>query len=152
MKRSKRGAYGKTPVMPKTLGQRIRLARISWKWSQTQLADALGTNQQTVSHWEQERQQPTDATLHALAALFGMNVRALTSGKGFYVPDPPQSIGNLLVAANLAADLIKLPPVRKKGIWLIPRGEESPQLLSLQSATTLICQAFEKGQPVWIVM
>jgi len=152
LKRAARGAYGKTPAKPKTLGQRIRLVRVTWKWSQTQLAEALGTNQQTVSHWEQERQQPTDATLHALASLFGMGAEGLASGKGFYVPSPPQPIGSLLVAANLATDLVKLPPAYKENITLVLRSEQRTKPLTPQSAATLIHKACEEGWSVWIVM
>jgi transcriptional regulator with XRE-family HTH domain len=152
LKHAARGAYGKTPSKPKTFGQRVRAVRIAWKWSQTQLAKALGTNQQTISHWEQERQQPTDATLHALASLFGMGTDALVSGKAFYLPGPPQPIGNLLVAANLATDLIKLPPACKENIMLVLRNEPSARPLTPHKATTLIYKAHEEGRPVWIVM
>jgi transcriptional regulator with XRE-family HTH domain len=130
----------------------VRSIRIAWKWSQTQLAEALGTNQQTVSHWEQERQQPTDATLDALASLFGMGTDALVSGKGFCHPSPPQPIGSLLVAANLAADLIKLPPACKENIMLVLRNEPSARPLTPHKGTMLIHKAHEEGRPVWIVM
>ena len=147
-----RGAYGKPPAMPKTLGERIRQTRMFWKWTQAQLASALGTNQQTVSHWEQERQRPTDASLHSLAMLFGMNTEALTSGRGFLVPGPPQFFGDLLVPANLATDLIKLPPASENEILLVPRSYEHSKHLSPSEASTLIRQAYKDGRPIWIVM
>ena len=152
MKCPQRGAYGKVPGKPKTLGQRIRLVRMTWKWSQTQLANALGTNQQTVSHWEQDCQQPTDATLHSLALLFGMTADALLSGKGFSIPDPPQTVGSLLVAANLATDLIKLPHASENEILLVRRSNENGKQLSPNEASRLIKQAHDNGQPVWIVV
>jgi len=147
-----RGAYGKPPAMPKSLGERIRQTRMFWKWTQSQLAFALGTNQQTISHWEQERQRPTDAALHSLAKLFGMDTEALTSGKDFLVPDLPQPFGDLLVPANLATDLIKLPPASKKEILLVPRNCENAKQLSLNEALTIIRQSYKDGRPVWIVM
>jgi DNA-binding transcriptional regulator YiaG len=152
LKRAVRGAYGKTPTKPKTLGQRVRLVRVTWKWSQTQLANALGTNQQTVSHWEQERQQPTDATLHSLASLLGMEYQALISGKGFFVPSPPQPIGDLLLPASLAKDLVKLPPMSEENILLVIRGEQSAKPLSPEKATALIHKAHKNKRSVWIVM
>jgi len=152
LKHATRGPYAKVTTKTDTLGQRIRRVRIEWKWTQNQLAKAVGTNQRTVSHWEQERQKPTDAALRSLTLLFGMTPEALITGNGFYTPEPPQPVGNLLVAANIAADMIKLPPAHGTDIWLILRGKEGSRLLSPQKATALICQAHEKGQPIWIVM
>jgi transcriptional regulator with XRE-family HTH domain len=134
------------------MGERIRQVRLSWGWNQTQLAEALGTNQQTVSHWEQGRQQPTDATLHCLVMLFGMSAEALASGKGFCVPAPPKSFGKLLVAANYAVDLIMLPSARKKEIWHVPRDGADANPLSPQEASKLIRQAHEDGRVVWVVV
>jgi DNA-binding XRE family transcriptional regulator len=154
LKRPLRGAYGKiyAKTKPKTMGQRIRMVRMTWKWSQTQLAKALGTNQKTVSHWEQERQQPTDATMHSLASLFGMSVEALISGKEFSIPEPPQLFDNIFIPANLAVDLIRLPRASKNDILLVLREDESVKQLSPQKAFTLIRQAKEDGRSVWIVM
>jgi len=152
LKQTPRGPYGKPPAKAKTMGERIRQVRLSWEWSQTQLAEALGTNQQTVSHWEQGRQQPTDATLHCLAMLFGMSAEALTSGKSFCVPAPPKYFGKLLIAANEAADLIKLPSAGKKEIWFVQRDGTGSSTLSPQEASKLIRQAHEDGRPVWVVV
>ena len=152
MKHSERGAYLKTPTKNESIGQRIQSVRKSWNWSQSQLAKVLGTNQQTVSHWEQGRQQPTEAALHSLALVFGMAVEALLSGNGFKVPDPPQEVCGIWVSANRATRLIELPFQCKEGITHISRNDKTAKPLSLQDANRLIRQAYKDGQPVWVVI
>jgi transcriptional regulator with XRE-family HTH domain len=152
MIRSKRGGYGKATAKPDTVGKRIRRVRLAWKWSQIQLAEALGTNQQTVSHWERDRQEPTEATFRALSALFGMKSGALKTGEGFQVPDPPRQVGDLLVAEAYAVDLVKLPPVGEEGLLLVHRTDDSTQPLTARKAAEAIRKAREEGRPVWIVV
>jgi hypothetical protein len=69
---------------------------------------------------------------------------------------PDNAVYNLcktvLVPANLAGDLVKLPRASKKEILLVKKDDESAKLLSLQEASRLISEAYKDGQPVWIVM
>ena len=54
------------------LGQRISEMRISFGWSQVELAKRLGVAKQTVSNWENENIQPSIEMLVRLAKLFNV--------------------------------------------------------------------------------
>ena len=89
-----RGAYGKKDVQssPQTLGERLRRIRIAWGWSQGRFAEALGSNQRLVSHWERDIVKPSGAALTAISSLIGMTTEALLTGKGFTIPDIPAGV------------------------------------------------------------
>lgn len=150
--RSLRGGYGKAPAHPDTLGKRIRRIRLTWKWSQAQLAQAIHTNQKTLSRWELDKQEPGEPALGALAGLFGLTIQALRSGKGFKVPAQPRQLGQLLVAEAYAADLIKLPSLRAGGLMLVHREDDSAQAITARRVSEVIRKAHEEGRPVWVVV
>ncbi|MBJ6987080.1 helix-turn-helix transcriptional regulator [Devosia sp. MC521] len=56
---------------------RIRKMRTDRGLSQKQLADMLGTTQQTVGRWETEKVQPSVASLREMAEIFGCHVSDL---------------------------------------------------------------------------
>lgn len=152
MKRSPRGAYGKVPVTPNTIGNRIRRVRQAWKWSQARLAEAIHANQKTLSRWELDRQEPSEPALGVLSALFGLSILALRTGRGFKIPAPPRQMGHILVAESYAVDLIRLSSVGAEGIVLINRDDESSQPITTRKAGEAIRKAQEEGRPVWIVV
>ena len=53
-----------------TLGTRIRRARERRRWTQQQLADALGVSVRTVNDWENDRTQPRNS-MGAIEHLLG---------------------------------------------------------------------------------
>lgn len=55
------------------LGQRINEIRISFGWSQVELAKRLGVAKQTVSNWENDNIQPSIEMLVRLSRLFGVS-------------------------------------------------------------------------------
>lgn len=152
MKRPLRGGYGKAPAHPDTLGKRIRRIRLAWKWSQAQLAEAIHTNQKTLSRWELDKQEPGDPALGALSGLFGLTIQALRSGRGFKVPAPPRQLGHLLVAEAYAVDLVRLPSVGAEGLLLVHREDESTQPITARKASEAIRKARGEGRPVWVVV
>lgn len=152
MKRPLRGGYGKAPAHPDTLGKRIRRIRLAWNWSQAQLAEAIHTNQKTLSRWELDKQEPGEPALGALSGLFGLTIQALRSGKGFKVPAPPRQMGYLLVAEAYAVDLVRLPSVGEEGLLLVHREDESTQPITARKASEAIRKAREEGRPVWVVV
>ena len=152
MKRPLRGGYGKAPAHPDTLGKRIKRIRLAWKWSQVQLAEAIHTNQKTLSRWELDKQEPGEPALGALSSLFGLTIQALRSGKGFKVPAPPRQLGHLLVAEAYAMDLVRLPSVGVEGLLLVHREDESAQPITARKASEAIRKALEEGRPVWVVV
>lgn len=152
MTRPLRGGYGKAPAHPDTLGKRIRRIRLAWKWSQGQLAEAIHTNQKTLSRWELDKQEPGDPALWALSGLFGLSLQALRTGRGYKVPAPPRQLGHLLVAEAYAADLIRLPGVGDTGMVLIHREDESSHPATAKKVAEAIKKAREAGRPVWVIL
>lgn len=152
MKRAPRGSYGALPATMDTLGKRIRSVRMAWKWSQARFAEAIHSNQKTLSHWERDRQLPTEAALGAIAQLLGLSPDTLRTGKDFKVPAPPRKIGEILVSDRLAADLVSLPPVGEEGMLLIHREDDSLQPAVMREVTRAIRKAQEERRPVWVII
>jgi transcriptional regulator with XRE-family HTH domain len=119
-----RGAYGakdKQTASPTTFGERLRRVRIAWGWSQGQLADAMGSNQRLVSHWERDIAKPSGAAMTALSNLVGLTTEALVTGKGFTTPDIPAMVEGIAkeTIAQYAVLLRSLPMPRKGRITLV---------------------------------
>lgn len=55
------------------LGDRLRSLREQRRWTQRQVADALGVSVKTVSNWESGRNDPR-SSIGALEKLFGANL------------------------------------------------------------------------------
>lgn len=152
MKRPPRGSYGPPPTVVDTLGTRIRRVRLAWNWSQTQLAEAIHSNQKTLSHWERDRQVPSEAALGALAQLLGLSAESLRTGKGFKIPDPPKRVGSLLVPDRVAANLVNLPRVGETGITLMHREDESQSSATPRQIAHAIRKAKEEDRPIWVII
>jgi transcriptional regulator with XRE-family HTH domain len=80
-----------TAPAPGTIGWRIRQVRRAWGWTQVDLATRLNTGQQVLSNWEKNIFTPSATAMVALAGVLGLSVEALATGKGFTIPDVPQS-------------------------------------------------------------
>lgn len=152
MKRPPRGSYGQAPTTVDTLGKRIRRVRMAWKWSQAQFAEAIHSNQKTLSHWERDRQAPSEAALGALARLMGFSAESLRTGKGFKVPDPPKQVGGLLVPDQVAASLVNLPKMGETGIVLMHREDDDQSSATPRQVAQAIRKALEEDRPVWVII
>jgi transcriptional regulator with XRE-family HTH domain len=70
-------------------GRRIEFARWLLGWSQTQLGDAIGVGQGTVSEWEsQDERRINRSNLKAMAEALGTTPEWITDGE---VPRPPRA-------------------------------------------------------------
>jgi transcriptional regulator with XRE-family HTH domain len=152
MKRPPRGSYGEAPTALDSIGKRVRKVRLAWHWSQVQLAKAIHTNQKTLSRWELDQQKPGDPAMGALAAIFGLSVEVLRTGKGFCIPAPPRQVGDLLLSEAFASGLVRLPPVGEEGLLLVQRSDESAAPLTPRKAAAIIRKSREEGRPVWLVV
>lgn len=132
-----RGAYEKEHArhLPKTLGERVRRVRLSWKWTQGQLAKAVHSKQNAISKWENDSAQPTGAALGSLAALFRLTPEALVTGKGFTVTAPPIGDGEAQS---------RTPPLQVS-LLLGPRLSRSERLAFLELEPAL--QAMSMARP-----
>ncbi|NIZ19245.1 helix-turn-helix domain-containing protein [Entomospira culicis] len=71
-----------------TIGQRVRLARKHFGWTQHQAAEHLGVKQNMLSRYEREEHHipdPIKVKLHAL----GINLTWLLTGEGEMLLPPP---------------------------------------------------------------
>ena len=55
---------------PETIGERIKRERLGMQWTQRQLADEAGVGVPHISKVEAGRENPSDALLEQLAAIF----------------------------------------------------------------------------------
>lgn len=151
-----RGAYQrKKPVGPLTsLGQRIRAIRISWGWTQGNLAKALGSAQSLVSEWEKDISKPSGASLMALARMFHLSVSALNTGTGFKIPEPPDAKPQFgLMSKRDVQDLKHLLPKLKEGeILQVDTETQGSELVALKDALAALRVAKKEGRTIWLVL
>ena len=102
MSRGANGSKGRR-LVPTTLGERLKVIRHAYGWSQEVLSSMLGVAQQSVSHWERDKVPPIGAARNNLATVLGIDWKALETGQGFRVPDAPPSM-NLAGEGMMAID------------------------------------------------
>ena len=147
-----RGAYEKEHArhLPKTLGERVRRVRLSWKWTQGQLAKAVHSKQNAISKWENDSAQPTGAALGSLAALFRLTPEALVTGKGFTVTAPP--IGDGQEQSRTPPLQVSLPVTDKVQALHVDYQSATVCPIKPGKASGLIRDAIAKGKRVWLVI
>lgn len=153
---SGRGAYLNPQVAgkPSTLGLRIRAIRLAWGWTQGTLAKVLGSSQSIISEWEKDISKPSGATLTALAKLVDLPVKALETGRGFRIPEPPDAKpeGGLMSKRDVQSLKKLLPKLGEGEILQVDTGTEDSELVKLKEALDTIRQAQKEGRPVWLVV
>ncbi|TCM51029.1 helix-turn-helix protein [Rhizobium sp. PP-F2F-G48] len=65
-----------------SFGARVRVSRQSRDWSQTDLANAVGTSQTCIYNWESDQTYPRPANMVALATALGVPQKFLEEGEG----------------------------------------------------------------------
>lgn len=99
------------PKVNPRLGNLIRAAREARGYSQAQLAEILGTAQQTVSHWENYSQYPEVDTWRAiidtLAIPYDEFITALGVQRKPGDPPPEESLSTAEQKANQALLLVE---------------------------------------------
>jgi repressor LexA len=63
-----------------TMGERIRLLRISRGWSQGQLADMVGKTEKAVSFWENDKYSPRMGVIETLSKVFNVSKAYIVDG------------------------------------------------------------------------
>ena len=151
-----RGAYGtKDPLTsPKTFGERLRLVRIAWGWSQGRLAETLGTNQRLVSHWERDIAKPSAAALTSLSSLLGISTEALLAGNEFTIPDMPvlvEGVARDTVAQFTALGRL-LPKPENGRIAVVDLNAFESKPLNLDEAVRVLKGTKGTDAEVWVVV
>jgi len=63
-----------------TFGARLKSARNSKRFTQHQVADALGLNFTTISKYENDKSQPDNEILHKMAVMYDVSIDWLLTG------------------------------------------------------------------------
>lgn len=127
--------------MGKTLGRRIRRARLQNGWSQALLAEKVGVAQPTISSWEQGKTKPDEKQMKHLEHRLG----SLRSTPGDSSPgtkaspdEGPAPFGAWLYKSRLkrglsVAELAELSKVSIPAIYAIEKGSiENPRRETIQ--------------------
>ena len=69
------------------LGPRIAALRRGAGWSQAELARRLQVSPSAIGMYEQNRREPSAATIVAMSRVFGVSTDYLLTGKPLHVPD-----------------------------------------------------------------
>lgn len=148
------GQSRKAHPAPTTLGQRIRVVRISWGWTQVALAETLGSSQSLISEWEKNVSRPSAAALKAIARLFHLSADALVTGEKFSIPDSPDAKPHgSLMSKREGQELRQLLPDLPEGkILQVNMGSEASELVVLKDALAALRQAMKEGRPVWLII
>lgn len=146
-----RGPYesGSSKGLPRTLGERIRMLRVQRGWTQSDLGDALSTDQATVSLWERDRAKPSGAGLVGVAAAFGVSVQALETGEGLLLealPALPEGGSNPSEPAPNG-----LPPASPGSVVAVDLRSRGNQTVEAMEAMAFLMRAMKDGRTVWIV-
>lgn len=147
-----RGPYDSQSAsgIPRTLGERIKMLRVQRGLTQVELAEALNTDQATVSLWERGRAKPSGPALGGVASYFGITARALETGEGLEAPEAqapaafrqgpskhgPGGLPDAGPGAALAMD-VRL---------------QTEQRLEPMEAMGFLMKALKDGRSVWIVV
>jgi transcriptional regulator with XRE-family HTH domain len=142
---SVRGPYDSSSATtpPRTLGERIKALRVLQRKTQAEVAEALGSDQATVSLWERDRARPAGASLAGIAGYFGTTPQALETGT---------AQGPALESQEMDAPLrVDLPALPKGGVMAVDLEHGSDQPLDPMGAMSHLMAALRSGRRVWIV-
>ena len=73
----------KYPKDPKTLGERIRKARMNKRMMVKELAERIGVVPETVINWEKRNLKPTRRHWEQLRAVLGLDGEVAAAGSGY---------------------------------------------------------------------
>lgn len=146
-----RGPYDSSSAhgSPRTLGERIKALRVLRQKTQAEVADALGSDQATVSLWERDRVRPAGASLAGIAAYFGTTVKALETGAG--VPWSPAAAEPAEPTAPGLVTNLQLQALPPGGVRAVDLDTGETQSLDTMGAMTHLMAALKAGRRVWIV-
>ena len=83
---------------PQTLGNHIRNKRLQMRLSQREVADLIGVEQMSISHWERDKAEPQTGHLPKIVQFLGYNPR----------PAETETFGSRLQYARLLKGLDSL--------------------------------------------
>ncbi len=135
-----------------TLGERIKAVRVTWAWSQEEMAEALRVDQASISFWERDKIKPSGSALVALSALFRTSVDALEHGKGFVLPDAPSRAPVSKKSEREMPRSVSLPRGEEEPIVVVDLLDGSSKGKQISDAMMVLVQAVKEGRKIWVVM
>lgn len=135
-----------------TLGERIKAVRVTWAWSQEEMAEALRVDQASISFWERDKIKPSGSALVALSALFRTSVDALEHGKGFVLPDAPSRAPISKKSEREMPRSVSLPRGEEEPIVVVDLLDGSSKGKQISDAMMVLVQAVKEGRKIWVVM
>ena len=134
-----------------SLGERIKAVRLSWGWSQEQMAKSVMVDQASISFWERDKIKPSGTGLVALASLFRTSVQALAEGTGFHPPDPPTKQESTLASFKLPK-CVSLPVGEKDKILVVDLVDGSFRENSISETMMGLVEGVKAQRRAWIVL
>lgn len=134
-----------------TIGERIKAIRVSWRWSQEEMANALRVDQASISFWERDKIRPSGSAIVALSSLFRASTEALEGGIGFRIPDPPFGPESAKVDREVPLS-ISLPVGGKGEIMVVDLGNGSSMDKPLSEAMMTLVQGVKDNRRTWVVL
>lgn len=137
-----------------TFGDRLRELRLAWGLNQGELAGLIQSNQKTVSHWEQGRQNPRRAVLDALVDLTGIPRAVWETGVGFTIPKKSHvDSGELTKAHRRGITVVVEPiPTGQIGVLDLDSPDADQESIAPNSANERLLKEYRAGRMVWIVV
>ena len=99
------------------VGDNIRAARKALKMSQDELADAIGANRVTISHYENGTYYPSISALNKLASVLNTTPNALIGEE-----EPPEKPIQTLEARIISGGVDKLPKEQREQALAVMRA------------------------------
>ena len=140
-----------TPQAFGSLGDRIRAVRMSWRWSQEEMAGALRVDQASISFWERDKIKPSGSAIVALASLFRTSIEALEGGFEFKIPDPPSRPESARADRELLRS-ISLPAGGEGVVMVVDLGDGSSKDKQLSEAVMSLVQGVKDSRRIWVVL
>jgi transcriptional regulator with XRE-family HTH domain len=139
------------PLSTTSLGDRIKAVRLTWRWSQEEMAEALRVDQASISFWERDKIKPSGSAIVALASLFRTSTDALEGGLGFKVPDPPSHPESAKVDREFPRS-VSLPAGTEDVVMVVDLGDGSSRGKQLSEAMMSLVQGVKDSRRVWVVL
>lgn len=113
-----------------SIGENIKVLRLSRGWTQEQLAQQLHMTRQAVGHYESGRTVPDVDTCRRLAEVFGVELEVLLEGEGEPVR-LPRWLWGLTATAMMVPQLVHSLLLMTASFYTVPQGQVSGEQLAV---------------------
>lgn len=147
MKGAPRPPRRRAPKQPRTLSERLWVAREQMGLTQLALGARIGVGQAAISAWEKGQSVPRENTWPLLVRSLGISRHALETGEGFEVT---QQVNQVSEAMEAPLGLPSIPPATE--VLLVASDGLALECTTATAACRALRQAVKEGRPVWVVV